>query len=156
MRAPIEAGQPVGVVESGAALKVAMEAPVYAAEKIGPVSTMRRAIDGASELVIGMFRAGAEALRWPKSPSNHHPCAGGFITFEGGEGSGKSAQVLQARQSGWMHGENLHAPSLRLRPGGSPSAEIIRHLVLSGMGKLLGPGAETLLFARHATTMSAR
>ena len=32
-------------------------------------------------------------------------------------------------------------------PGGSPGAEIIRHLVLSGMGKLLGPDAETLLFA---------
>ena len=25
-------------------------------------------------------------------------------------------------------------------PGGSPGAEIIRHLVLSGMGKLLGAG----------------
>ena len=32
-------------------------------------------------------------------------------------------------------------------PGGSPGAEIIRHLVLSGMGKLLGAEAETLLFA---------
>ena len=32
-------------------------------------------------------------------------------------------------------------------PGGSPGAEIMRHLVLSGMGKLLGPEAETLLFA---------
>ena len=37
-------------------------APVYAAEQVGPGSTMRRAIDGASELVIGMFRAGAEKL----------------------------------------------------------------------------------------------
>jgi D-alanyl-D-alanine carboxypeptidase (penicillin-binding protein 5/6) len=41
---------------------VAMEAPVYAAEAIGTGSTMRRAIDGASELVIGMFRASAEKL----------------------------------------------------------------------------------------------
>jgi len=32
-------------------------------------------------------------------------------------------------------------------PGGSPGAEVIRHLLLSGMGKLLGPDAETLLFA---------
>ena len=39
-----------------------MEAPVYAAEAVGKGSTMRRAIDGASELVIGMFRAGAEKL----------------------------------------------------------------------------------------------
>jgi D-alanyl-D-alanine carboxypeptidase (penicillin-binding protein 5/6) len=39
-----------------------MEAPVYAAEAIGRGAMMRRAIDGASELVIGMFRAGAEKL----------------------------------------------------------------------------------------------
>jgi dTMP kinase len=40
----------------------------------------------------------------------------------------------------------LRAVSTR-EPGGSLGAEIIRHLVLSGMGKLLGPDAETLLFA---------
>ena len=62
VRAPIEAGQPVGVVRVWRGANVAMEAPVYAAEKIGTGSTMRRAIDGASELVIGMFRAGAEKL----------------------------------------------------------------------------------------------
>jgi D-alanyl-D-alanine carboxypeptidase (penicillin-binding protein 5/6) len=39
-----------------------MDAPVYAAEPVARGSTMRRAIDGASELVIGMFRAGAEKL----------------------------------------------------------------------------------------------
>ncbi len=47
---------------SGAAPMSPMEAPVYAAEAVGTGSTMRRAIDGASELVIGMFRAGAEKL----------------------------------------------------------------------------------------------
>jgi serine-type D-Ala-D-Ala carboxypeptidase (penicillin-binding protein 5/6) len=41
---------------------IAVEAPVYAADPVGTGSTMRRAIDGASELVIGMFRAGAEKL----------------------------------------------------------------------------------------------
>jgi D-alanyl-D-alanine carboxypeptidase (penicillin-binding protein 5/6) len=39
-----------------------VEAPVYAAEPIGTGSTMRRALDGVSELVIGVFRAGAEKL----------------------------------------------------------------------------------------------
>ncbi|HXN66980.1 MAG TPA: dTMP kinase [Bradyrhizobium sp.] len=69
---------------------------------------------------------------------------GRFITFEGGEGAGKSTHIktLAAR---------LNAAKLRTvvtrEPGGSPGAEIIRHLVLSGMGKLLGPDAETLLFA---------
>lgn len=62
VRAPIKEGQQVGVVRVWRGQNVAMEAPVYAAEAVGPGSTMRRAIDGASELVIGMFRASAEKL----------------------------------------------------------------------------------------------
>jgi serine-type D-Ala-D-Ala carboxypeptidase (penicillin-binding protein 5/6) len=62
VRAPIKEGQPVGVVRVWRGVNVAMEAPVYAAESVGSGSTMRRAIDGASELVIGMFRASAEKL----------------------------------------------------------------------------------------------
>jgi D-alanyl-D-alanine carboxypeptidase (penicillin-binding protein 5/6) len=62
VRAPIAEGQPVGVVRVWRGANVAMEAPVYASEAIGAGSTMRRAIDGASELVIGMFRASAEKL----------------------------------------------------------------------------------------------
>ena len=69
---------------------------------------------------------------------------GRFITFEGGEGSGKSTQIKTLA-------ERLNAAKLRTvvtrEPGGSPGAEIMRHLVLSGMGKLLGAEAETLLFA---------
>jgi len=69
---------------------------------------------------------------------------GKFISFEGGEGSGKSTQIK-------LLADRLAAAKLRAivtrEPGGSPGAEIIRHVVLSGMGKLLGPEAETLLFA---------
>jgi len=69
---------------------------------------------------------------------------GRFISFEGGEGAGKSTQIKKLA-------ERLAAVKLRAivtrEPGGSPGAEIIRHVVLSGMGKLLGPDAETLLFA---------
>ncbi len=72
------------------------------------------------------------------------PGRGRFITFEGGEGAGKSTQIKALA-------ERLNAAKVRTvvtrEPGGSPGAEIIRHLVLSGMGKLLGPDAETLLFA---------
>jgi len=72
------------------------------------------------------------------------PDRGRFITFEGGEGSGKSTQIKKLA-------ERLEAAKLLVivtrEPGGSIGAEIIRHLVLSGMGKLLGPDAETLLFA---------
>ena len=69
---------------------------------------------------------------------------GRFISFEGGEGSGKSTQIKILADR--LAGAKLHTIVTR-EPGGSPGAEIIRHLVLSGMGKLLGPDAETLLFA---------
>ncbi|MDR3483381.1 MAG: D-alanyl-D-alanine carboxypeptidase [Bradyrhizobium sp.] len=62
VRAPIEPGQRIGLVKVWRGGNLAMEAPVYAAESVGTGSTMRRAIDGASELVIGMFRAGVEKL----------------------------------------------------------------------------------------------
>jgi dTMP kinase len=74
----------------------------------------------------------------------YSPGRGRFISFEGGEGSGKSTQIMRLA-------ERLNAAKVRnivtREPGGSVGAEIMRHLVLSGMGKLLGPDAETLLFA---------
>src|SRR5579864_2576408 len=79
---------------------------------------------------------------------------GRFVSFEGGEGSGKSTQIRMLAER--LAGVKLQAIVTR-EPGGSPGAEIIRHLVLSGMGKLLGPEAETLLFAAarddHARTV---
>jgi D-alanyl-D-alanine carboxypeptidase (penicillin-binding protein 5/6) len=62
VRAPIEAGQKIGVVRVWRGANVAVESPVFAEESVGTGSTMRRAIDGVSELVIGMFRAGVEKL----------------------------------------------------------------------------------------------
>ncbi|MDU6241136.1 MAG: dTMP kinase [Bradyrhizobium sp.] len=72
------------------------------------------------------------------------PGRGRFVTFEGGEGAGKSTQIkmLAAR----LESEGMRVVLTR-EPGGSPGAEIMRHLALSGMGKLLGAEAETLLFA---------
>src|SRR6201999_3338127 len=79
---------------------------------------------------------------------------GRFISFEGGEGSGKSTQIKVLADR--LAGVKLHTRVTR-EAGGSPGGEIIRHLVLSGMGKLLGPEAETLLFAAarddHARTV---
>ena len=62
VRAPFESGQQVGVVKVWRGANFAVEAPVYTAESVSKGSTMRRAFDGVSELVIGMFRAGAEKL----------------------------------------------------------------------------------------------
>jgi len=72
------------------------------------------------------------------------PGRGRFITFEGGEGAGKSTQIRKLAER--LEAARRHVVVTR-EPGGSAGGEIIRHLVLSGMGKLLGADAETLLFA---------
>jgi dTMP kinase len=69
---------------------------------------------------------------------------GRFITFEGGEGVGKSTQIERLRKRLEKHG----VPVVETRePGGSEKAEAIRKAVLSGAGKRLGPLAEALLFS---------
>lgn len=69
---------------------------------------------------------------------------GRFITFEGGEGTGKSTQAAMLA----LRLESLGIAVLLTRePGGSPGAEIIRHVLLSGAAKPLGPEAEAMLFA---------
>jgi D-alanyl-D-alanine carboxypeptidase (penicillin-binding protein 5/6) len=62
VRAPITAGQQVGVVKVWRGANIAVEHPLYAADPVAKGSTMRRAMDGVAELVIGVFRAGAEKL----------------------------------------------------------------------------------------------
>ena len=69
---------------------------------------------------------------------------GEFITFEGGEGTGKSTQAAMLA----LRLEALGIGVLLTRePGGSPGAEIIRHVLLSGAAQPLGPDAEAMLFA---------
>jgi dTMP kinase len=69
---------------------------------------------------------------------------GRFITFEGGEGTGKSTQAA-------MLADRLRAFGLGVvltrEPGGSPGAEAIRHVVLSGAAQPFGSHAEAILFA---------
>lgn len=69
--------------------------------------------------------------------------AGKFITFEGGEGAGKTTQTDLLRKRLREHG--IDAVVTR-EPGGSPRAEAIRHVLLSGEAKRFGPLAEALLF----------
>src|SRR5256885_12993428 len=69
---------------------------------------------------------------------------GKFITFEGGEGAGKSTQVSTLAQR--LQSLGLGVVVSR-EPGGSVGAEAIRHVLLSGAAKPLGPHAEAILFA---------
>lgn len=67
-----------------------------------------------------------------------------FITFEGGEGAGKSTQIK--RLAAKLHAKG-YALTVTREPGGSPGAEAVRHVLLSGAAEPFGPAMEALLFA---------
>jgi dTMP kinase len=69
---------------------------------------------------------------------------GKFITFEGGEGAGKSSQVKRLVPR--LKDEGYHVVTTR-EPGGTPAAEAIRAFVLSGKAVELGATAEAALMA---------
>lgn len=67
---------------------------------------------------------------------------GKFITFEGGEGSGKSTQLN--RLSDWLKDRGQQVVTTR-EPGGAPSAEVIRTLLVEGAVDRWQPVTEVLL-----------
>ncbi|MBS8259413.1 dTMP kinase [Roseibium polysiphoniae] len=69
---------------------------------------------------------------------------GRFITFEGGEGAGKSTQIQRLKERLSKLGLTI---AVTREPGGSPGAEKIRTMLLSGEAKDLGPRGEAMLFA---------
>lgn len=70
--------------------------------------------------------------------------SGRFITFEGGEGAGKSTQIMRLLRR--LEAKGVDAIATR-EPGGSPKAEKIRQSVLAGEAKSFGPFAEALMFS---------
>jgi D-alanyl-D-alanine carboxypeptidase (penicillin-binding protein 5/6) len=70
VRAPVEMGQRIGIVKVWRGENVALEAPLYAENSIAKGSMTQKAFDTASELMIGLFRAGAERAlaKEPKAP----------------------------------------------------------------------------------------
>ena len=67
---------------------------------------------------------------------------GRFISFEGGEGAGKSTQVKRLAVRLEAEGREV---VLTREPGGSPGAEAIRDIVLRGDADRWSPVTETLL-----------
>ena len=62
-----------------------------------------------------------------------------FITFEGGEGVGKSTQVKRLL----ANLANVSVEAVRTRePGGTPKAEAIRSFILQGRSEAWGAGAK--------------
>jgi serine-type D-Ala-D-Ala carboxypeptidase (penicillin-binding protein 5/6) len=60
--APITKGQPIGKLKVWRGENLALELPLQAADDVGPGSMSQRAMDGATELMIGVLRAGASKL----------------------------------------------------------------------------------------------
>ncbi|NOZ32527.1 MAG: dTMP kinase [Alphaproteobacteria bacterium] len=67
-----------------------------------------------------------------------------FITFEGGEGVGKSTQIT--RLADRLTKSGVQAVRTR-EPGGTPKSEAVRSFLLQGKSEAWGPGAEAVLFA---------
>ncbi len=69
---------------------------------------------------------------------------GFFVTFEGGEGAGKSTQITRLAKALREAG---HDVVVTREPGGSTGAEAVRHVLLSGAAEPFGPSMEAVLFA---------
>ena len=67
-----------------------------------------------------------------------------FVSFEGGEGAGKSTQIRLLAEALRARG---HTVVITREPGGSPGAEALRHVLLSGAAEPFGVRMEALLFA---------
>lgn len=78
---------------------------------------------------------------------------GRFITFEGGEGAGKSTQVRMLTNRLKAAGRQVIATR---EPGGSPGAEAIRNLLVEGATDRWAPLPETLLFLAARSDHVAR
>lgn len=69
---------------------------------------------------------------------------GKFITFEGGDGAGKTTQIRRLASALVATGRTVRETR---EPGGTPAAEAVRRLVLSGVAEPMGPEGEAILFA---------
>jgi len=69
---------------------------------------------------------------------------GFFISFEGGEGAGKSTQIILLARHLEQRAKNVLTTR---EPGGSKGAEAVRHALLSGRVEKYGVAMEALLFA---------
>jgi dTMP kinase len=90
------------------------------------------------------------------APAVDTPTRGVFVSFEGGEGAGKSTQIERLRRRLKEEGRQV---LVTREPGGSDRAERIRSILLSGHAKRFGSFGEAALFAAaradHVSTVVA-
>ncbi len=79
---------------------------------------------------------------------------GRFITFEGGEGAGKSTQLT--RLASWLESKGIALLTTR-EPGGTPQGEALRDLLVTGDRDRWDPRCEALLnFAARRCHLTQR
>ena len=77
---------------------------------------------------------------------------GQFITFEGLDGSGKTTQIRKL--AGWLE-KRGHASLVTRQPGGTPTGDRIREILLDARNAGLAPTAEmALMFADRAQAIN--
>lgn len=87
---------------------------------------------------------GSKPVTRPLPQSTQSATAGLFVTFEGGEGSGKTTQIQRLAER--LRDEGHRVTPTR-EPGGSPGADALRDILLSGAAEPLGNDMEAILFA---------
>jgi dTMP kinase len=101
---------------------------------------------GGPEGTVASFLAARLGVLYHRSvPTSHR---GKFITFEGLDGSGKSTQIEKLAKA--LRARGLEVLVTR-EPGGTPTGEKIRHVILDSGTTGLAPVAEmALMFASRA------
>ena len=93
---------------------------------------------------VSLFSDLKSALRGELGAMTGMSIEGVFISFEGGEGSGKSTQTKLLKE--WLE-KNGEVVLLTREPGGTPLGNQLREILLDNKTGLISPRAEALMYA---------
>ena len=93
---------------------------------------------------VSLFSDVKSALRGELGAMTGMSIEGVFISFEGGEGSGKSTQTKLLKE--WLE-KNNETVLLTREPGGTPLGNQLREILLDNKTGLISPRAEALMYA---------
>ena len=93
---------------------------------------------------VSLFSDLKSALRGELGAMTGMSIEGVFISFEGGEGSGKSTQTKLLKE--WLE-KNGETVVLTREPGGTPLGNQLREILLDNKTGLISPRAEALMYA---------
>lgn len=116
--------------------------PVYAARDVEKAGFTGRILEALASNFMAFARAEGDPLSHDGKSPMTTLSMGRFITFEGGEGTGKSTQIKHLCSA--LETQGIKVVQTR-EPGGSPQAEAIRDLLVNGDTGRWHPATEALL-----------